>query len=80
MRTAIAIVAVVLLAGALVLTLWPRFAGASAAPSGQYPIDAPTFQWPRSEKSSPYHPQRGMGSNTVAFTDAPPAKLSCALQ
>lgn len=80
MRTPVLIVAIALLAAALVLTLWPRLSGASTAPPGQYPIDAPTFQWPRGEKVAPYHPTRGMGTNRVAFTDAPPAKLSCALQ
>ena len=80
MRTAVLIVAVLLLAGALALTLWPRFSGTSAAPPGQYPIDVPTFQWPRSEKVAPYHPMRGMGSNKVAFTDGPSAKVSCAVQ
>ena len=80
MRTPMLIVAVVLLAGALVLTLWPRFTGVSAAPPGQYPIDAPTFQWPRGERKAAYQPTRSMGNNTVAFSDGPAAKVSCALQ
>jgi hypothetical protein len=80
MRTPILVVSVLLLAAALVLTLWPRISAVSAAPPGQYPIDLPTFQWPRGERTSPYHPVRGMGSNEVAFTDGPPAKLSCALE
>ena len=80
MRREVLIVAVVLLAAALALTLWPRVSGASAAPPGQYPIDMPTFQWARSERSAPYHPMRGMGSNKVAFTDGPSAKVSCAVQ
>lgn len=80
MRAVVLVVAVLLLAGALILTLWPRFSGASAAPPGQYPINVPTFQWPRGERSAPYHPVRGMGTNVVAFTDGPAAKLSCALQ
>ena len=80
MRISILIIGLLLLAVALVLTLWPHVVGASAAPPGQYPIDAPTFQWPRGERKAPYHPVRGMGSNEVAFTDGPPAKLSCALE
>jgi len=80
MRTALAIVAVLLIAAALALTLWPHIAGASAAPPGQYPIDAPTYEWPRTDRVAPYHPRRGMGSNAVAFTDGPAAKVSCALQ
>lgn len=80
MRTTIVIVAVVLVAAVLVLTLWPRLVGASAAPPGQYPIDTPTYEWPRAEKVAQYHPRRGMGSNVVAFTDGPAAKAICALQ
>ncbi len=80
MRTTFVIIAVLLLGIALALTLWPHVAGASAVPPGQYPIDAPTYTWPRGEKTAAYQPQRGMGSDAIAFTDAPPAKLSCALQ
>lgn len=80
MRGPVLIIAVLLLAAALILTLWPRLSGVSTAPPGQYPIDAPTFQWPRGERVAQYQPRRGMGSNEVAFTDGPAAKLSCALQ
>jgi hypothetical protein len=81
MRSAVLTIVAFLLAGALILTLWPRARAAiSGAPPGQYPIDEPRFQWPASIRTAPYYPRKGMGSDTVAFTDGPEAKVSCALK
>jgi hypothetical protein len=78
MRSAFIAVAVGLLAVAVLFMLWPRALGLSAAPPGQYPIDrAPSVAWPVAVKDAPYHPVRGMGSNTVAFTDAAAPKAAC---
>ena len=81
MRTAILIIVGFLLAGAALLTFWPYARAAiSSVPPGQYPIDESRFQWPVRVRTAPYYPLKGMGSDTVAFTDAPTAKVSCALK
>ena len=77
MRTEAWIVIVVLLIGAAVLTFW-NSTGAAAAVPGQYPIDAPRFQWPVTERNAPYQPGPEMGSDAVNFRTTGAAKAICA--
>ena len=85
MRGAILTIALFLLAGAAILTLWPSHggisAGGTAAPPGQYPIGWDRPEWSVTERSKSYGPGAGMGSNTVRPTgaDAAAPKVRCAL-
>lgn len=81
MRASILTIIGFLLVGAALLTFWPVAAATiSQVPPGQYPIQQSRWQWPVTIREAPYHPRKGMGSNTVAFTDAPAPKLTCAVQ
>lgn len=81
MRTAILTIVAFLLIGAALLTLWPAAAATlSQTPPGQYPLQQSRWQWPVTVREAPYHPRKGMGTNTVAFTDPPAQKLTCAVQ
>jgi hypothetical protein len=87
MRGAIFMIALFLLAGAAILTLWPSFlgrggfgAGGTASAPGQYPIGWDRPEWSVKEKSQSYGPSAGMGSNTVRSSgeDAAAPKVVCA--
>lgn len=84
MRGAILTIALFLLAGAAILTFWPFGGGfgASGTPSapGQYPIGWDRPEWSVTERSKPYGPSAGMGSNVVHPTgeDAAAPKVRCA--
>lgn len=84
MRGAVLVIALFLLAGAAVLTLWPfghGGIGAGAdAPAGQYPIGWDRPEWTATERTRAYGPSAGMGSNTVVpnGVDAAAPKVTCA--
>lgn len=86
MRGAIFAVALFLLAGAAILTLWPlgrggfAASGTAAAP-GQYPIGWDRPEWSVKEQTKSYGPGAGMGSNTVrpSGEDAVAPKVICAM-
>jgi hypothetical protein len=85
MRGAILTIALFLLAGAVVLTLWPFGAGGWAAggtpaPPGQYPIGWDRPEWSVKEQAKSYGPAPGMGSNVVRPTgeEALAPKVLCA--
>jgi hypothetical protein len=70
MRGAIFAIALFLLAGTALLTLWPFghggfAAGGSPAPPGQYPIGLDRPEWSVTEQTKSFGPSPGMGSNTV---------------
>jgi len=81
MRTAAWLVIAVLLAAAAALTWWqttPAAFAAAPVPPGQYPLDAPRPEWPATDRTRPYSPAAGMGSDTVAGAGEPvPPKAAC---
>ena len=80
MRSAIISVTVLLLAAAVLLTLWSSRSAAAtdATPPGQYPVDAARFEWPTTERVAAYGPAKGMGSNKVRFAGGDDIKAHCA--
>jgi hypothetical protein len=84
MRGAIVTIALFLLIGAAILTLWPFgggwAAGGTPAPPGQYPIGWDRPEWSVKEQAKMYGPSPGMGSNIVRPTgeDAMAPKVLCA--
>lgn len=85
MRGALLTVALFLLAGAAILTLWPFgrggwAAGGTAPPPGQYPIGWDRPEWSAKEQAKSYGPAPGMGSNLVRPTgeEAVEPKVRCA--
>ena len=82
MRSAVFTVALLLLAGALVLTVWQSGGPLSVkqVPPGQYPLhDENRAIWPKRLRKAPFRPAKGMGSDRVRFRDLMDAKASCAL-
>jgi hypothetical protein len=81
MRPAAWLVIVALLAAAAALTWWQTTPAAFAAipvPPGQYPLDAPRPEWPATDRTRPYSPAAGMGSDAVAGAAEPvPIKAAC---
>ena len=80
MRTAHVIVASVILLGAVAIAI--AAAGGwiwsgPASPPGQYPIGAPRFEWPVSEKIAPYRPDRVMGSDAALVAGGMDTKAMC---
>ena len=80
MRSAVITVTVLLLAAAVLLTLWisRSTAATDATPPGQYPLDAARFEWPATERVAVYGPAKGMGSNKVRFAGGDDVKARCA--
>jgi hypothetical protein len=78
-------IALFLLAGAAILTLWPFgggwAAGGTPAPPGQYPIGWDRPEWSVKEQAKSYGPAPGMGSNVVRPTgeEALAPKVRCAM-
>lgn len=68
MRAPVIMILLFLIAGALVLTMWPHMLPQPFDPSppGQFPLRAPRPQWPAIERVAPYRPGPAMGSNMVA--------------
>lgn len=82
MRLSLLAIVGFLIFGAAILTIWPLLTaqlGFTTSPPGQYPIGAPRFEWPMTQRAAPYRPGPGMGSDMVAFTDPADAKARCAL-
>lgn len=83
MRGALLTIALFLLAGAALLTLWPGGwgAGSAGAPAGQYPIGWDRPEWSVKEQTKSYGPAPGMGSNVVRSTgeEAAAPKVRCAM-
>ena len=65
MRAAVWIVVILLLLGAVVLTVWPTHKVAAAP--GQYPLHKKRFNWSATPSLGLYRPI-GMGSDTVGFS------------
>ena len=80
MRSAVITVTVLLLAAAVLLTLWTSRSAAAtdATPPGQYPLDVARFEWPATERVAAYGPAKGMGSNKVHFAGGDDVKGRCA--
>lgn len=70
------IVASVLLLAVVVITLWPPAMWVQTTP-GQYPIGAPRFEWPATEKIAPYRPSRIMGSDAAMVAGGVDTKAMC---
>lgn len=79
MRGALLTIALILLAGAAILTLWP-FGWTEPAPPGQYPINSKRPEWPVEEQAKSYGPGPEMGSNVIQSTgeEAAAPKVRCA--
>jgi hypothetical protein len=83
MRPAAWIVVAALFVAAAVLTWWTTTPAAFAAeptPPGQYPLNAPRPEWPATERTRPYSPAAGMGSDAIgaaAAAASPPPKAAC---
>lgn len=79
MRTAHVIVASVILLGAVAVAVAVAAAGGfgPASPPGQYPIGAPRFEWPVSEKVAPYRPGPVMGSDAALVAGGADTKAMC---
>jgi len=72
------IVASVLLLAVVAITLWPPATWFQPpSPPGQYPIGAPRFEWPASEKIAPYRPSRVMGSDAAMVAGGADTKAMC---
>lgn len=80
MRSAVITLTVLLLAAAVLLTLWSSRSAAEVdqTPPGQYPVDAARFEWPVTERVAAYGPAKGMGSNKVRFAGGDDVKARCA--
>ena len=87
MRGAIFAIALFLLVGAAILTLWPSLLGrggfgatGTASAPGQYPIGWDRPEWSAKEQTKAYGPSAGMGSNMVrpSGEDTIAPKVVCA--
>lgn len=79
MRKNIILVAVVLLVGAVLFTVWPTLSAAlTGSVPGQYPIGSARWEWPMIVRTASYSPGSTMGSDAVKFTDGADEKVRCA--
>lgn len=72
-------VVAVLLAGAAILTFWPRSYAVDPSPPGQYPLHESRFEWPVTERKKAYRPSPSMGEETVTHSDARDPKSRCGI-
>lgn len=82
MRPAAWLVIAALFAAAAVLTWWTSSPAAFASeptPPGQYPLNVRRPEWPATERTRPYSPAAGMGSDAVAggASEPVPPKAAC---
>lgn len=81
MRSAVVTITVLLLVGAILITLWSSRSAVEIdqTPPGQYPVDAPRYEWLATERIAAYGPAKGMGSNKVRFAGGDDVKARCAM-
>ena len=80
MRTAHVIVASIILLGAVAIAVAVAvqlLGNGPVSPPGQYPIGAPRYEWPVSEKIAPYRPGSVMGSDAALVAGGTDTKAMC---
>ena len=79
MRRELWIVGAFLLVGAAILTFWPSRTDMEPSAPGQYPLHAPRFEWPVTERKKAYRPTLSMGEDVIVGRDARDAKARCGI-